>query len=461
MYTSRWAPWCTAAVAATLVLVPLTASADPSQDAPPPGCDIGWTTYTGASDRVRVETIGEHRVDVLVPPGYDRDTRRYPSVYMIPGSFNTPGAYLELTDLIDFSAQSVPPAIYVMPSGPWTNTWIDWRDGSNQDDTFFARTIVPTIDARYRTEADRSHRAIAGFSGGGLGAAHLASTHPDLFGAMATLSGAAGGLSWPPPIVGSVVMGSFLNGVDWYCNGDRTTPIGEFGGPLDRELWTRNASPSDLAPNVSGMDLHLYTGNGVPCDADPRAVAEVPTGPLGLTEPIILAWTEAYARALHDAHADHRLTEFSCGVHQYYDVVVRELHDWLPSLASVFGSPPPASFDYRRADSTISVWGWNFAADPARAAEFLDITDASCRGVTLTGSGTEAVTTAPCFPPHARVAISGGDVVTADRDGRVHLTVDLGPPHTDQQYTAPAVAAEALAGPNYWVTRRVTFTRTS
>jgi hypothetical protein len=49
----------------------------------------------------------------------------------------------------------------------------------------------------------------------------------------------------------------------------------------------------------------------------------------------------------------------------------------------------------------------------------------------------------------------GGSPVTADAEGRLTFTVDLGPAHTAQQYTPAARALEAAGG--YWTSRVVRF----
>lgn len=58
-----------------------------------------------------------------------------------------------------------------------------------QVETFFTETLVPYIDSHYPTINDRHHRAITGLSMGGHGAFWLASRHPDLFGAVGSMSG--------------------------------------------------------------------------------------------------------------------------------------------------------------------------------------------------------------------------------------------------------------------------------
>lgn len=139
----------------------------------------------------------------------------------------------------------------------------------------------------------------------------------------------------------------------------------------------------------------------------------------------------------------------------------RDLHVFWPQMEAAFGSAPPDSFDYRTADASFSVWGWSFSADPLRAAEFLDVEDASEEGLTLRGSGVTAVETAPCFHPLQCVVVSDGEAtlrIPADLEGRLSFDVDLGPAHALKQYTAAQAAAEALAGPSYWTTRAISFT---
>ena len=51
--------------------------------------------------------------------------------------------------------------------------------------------VVPFVDARYPTAADREHRALAGKSSGGYGAMVVPMLRPDVFGALASHAGDA------------------------------------------------------------------------------------------------------------------------------------------------------------------------------------------------------------------------------------------------------------------------------
>jgi enterochelin esterase-like enzyme len=80
-----------------------------------------------------------------------------------------------------------------MPMGS-TGTFTDkeWSDGYRRSEswaTFVSRDLVRTIDARYRTIASGSARAIAGLSEGGYGALNIGLGHPSEFRVLESWSG--------------------------------------------------------------------------------------------------------------------------------------------------------------------------------------------------------------------------------------------------------------------------------
>ncbi|MDX3196064.1 alpha/beta hydrolase-fold protein, partial [Streptomyces sp. MN03-5084-2B] len=129
---------------------------------------------------------------VILPPGYDSDpTRRYPVVYLIHGypfggprdwltSGDAPGSLLALQQ-----ANVIAPMIVVSVDMTAGNPSTDWEcldvPGGPQLETYLAGTVVPAIDHRYRTLADRTHRALGGMSGGGFGALNIGLHHVDEF----------------------------------------------------------------------------------------------------------------------------------------------------------------------------------------------------------------------------------------------------------------------------------------
>jgi len=138
---------------------------------------------------------------VYVPPGYDDDSStRYPSVYVIQGysgqvamwanrePYRRP--FVETAD--ELFASGAAPGCIVVYVDAWTayggSQFVD-SPGTGLYHSYLCDEVVPWVDARYRTIADRESRAISGKSSGGFGAMITPMLRPDLFGALATHAG--------------------------------------------------------------------------------------------------------------------------------------------------------------------------------------------------------------------------------------------------------------------------------
>ncbi|MPZ94170.1 MAG: enterochelin esterase [Propionibacteriales bacterium] len=139
---------------------------------------------------------------VQVPPGYDDSDRRYPVVYLIQGytgqltMWRNRTAYRQpVPELVDqvFAEPDAPQAVVVYVDA-WTtyggSQFVD-SPGTGRYHSYFCDEVVPFVDERYRTLADRDHRAVTGKSSGGFGAMITPMLRPDLFGALATHAGDA------------------------------------------------------------------------------------------------------------------------------------------------------------------------------------------------------------------------------------------------------------------------------
>jgi len=149
------------------------------------------------------------RCFVYTPPEYDKDaTKRYPVLYLQHGGGedetgwpNQGKTNLIMDNLI--AEGKTKPFIIVMdngtwrmpegarpprpgerPSGPWPPA--GWADGFKKT---LLEDIVPMIDANYRTLADRSHRAMAGLSMGGMQTRAITLANPDVFSYIGIFSG--------------------------------------------------------------------------------------------------------------------------------------------------------------------------------------------------------------------------------------------------------------------------------
>lgn len=398
-------------------------------------------------DRVQSATVDGMTFNVVLPEGYDPSDRRYPVLYLLHPFNEDQDSWLLHSDLLALTARE--DVIVVLPdAGNIAGIVVDGRDGSCRGETQVMQGVIPYVDAHFRTVADRGHRAIAGASSGAFSALHLGARNPDSFVAAASLSGPPDVTLGASPVGEAYFFGAEREAV-FECGGNMLTG-GLFGTPIVDEVWVRNANPADLAPNFGGMEVYVGDGNGLPCD-----LRDLPDLPRASFTAVTRRSSESFLAALGRVGVPATGDLRSCGLHswRYFGEF---LHASWPRMESAFGRQAPADFDHRQVEPYFTVWGWSFHADPERAPEFLDVTDASRDGVTLTGSGTQGVSTAAYFTPGQTVRVetdSSATEVVADREGRISFDVDLGTPHQQQQYRDPL----AESSPTYFTTRTVRF----
>jgi len=125
---------------------------------------------------------------VLLPAGYDASSRRYAVLYLLHGLDGRATDWAGRTALARHAAGR--DLIIVTPEG--ANSWyVNWHDGASERwEDYIAADLVREIDARYRTDARREARHIAGLSMGGYGALRIALRHPHVYATAASFSGA-------------------------------------------------------------------------------------------------------------------------------------------------------------------------------------------------------------------------------------------------------------------------------
>ena len=133
---------------------------------------------------------------VYLPDGYGTGARRYPVLYLLHGTDGDENDWLDAGQLARtadslIASGKIPPMVVVTPAAG--NSWyVDNADagGAGYYATAFLDELIPYIDSRFATLGRREGRAIAGLSMGGYGALRYALDRPDLFCAVASLSGA-------------------------------------------------------------------------------------------------------------------------------------------------------------------------------------------------------------------------------------------------------------------------------
>lgn len=137
---------------------------------------------------------------VYLPPGYYGDgaghglstnTTRYPVIYNFHSGSGTESKTLYMARTLDTAIRAgrLPPMIRVWVYGGRSSWYADYADGSVMAESMIAKELIPHIDGRWRTIADRAHRAAQGFSMGDHGMMHMALKYPDAFSSVVSLMG--------------------------------------------------------------------------------------------------------------------------------------------------------------------------------------------------------------------------------------------------------------------------------
>lgn len=137
---------------------------------------------------------------VRLPAEYDADpVRRYPVIYWLHGFTGTALSGLSwrpwepsVTEMMDRASKSAGrDAILVLVDGFSRYGGSQYVNSSfnGRYEDYVVQDVVRYVDSHYRTMASPEGRALAGKSSGGYGAMYLAMRHPDVFGALASVSG--------------------------------------------------------------------------------------------------------------------------------------------------------------------------------------------------------------------------------------------------------------------------------
>lgn len=433
------------------LVVGLTSAGAASAAAPPRLTDAAGLHVTASAqldDRLLAVSAtttalnGPTELRVLLPTGYAAHPgRRYPVLYLLHG---TSGGAADWTGSGDAAAATAGrPVIVVMPDialnrggGGWCTDWVNGGAfGAPKWETFHIGQLIPWVDRNLRTLPTRNGRAIAGLSQGGFCAMSYAARHPDRFLTAVSFSGApdisydAIARESSTPIVN--VTETVLDHV----------PAGSAFGPREtNEINWAAHDPATLAINLRHTTMRLYTGDGQPGPLDPAGAEG--RDPI---ETLVRASTELFHARLGTLGIPSFYDDYGPGTHRWA-YWARDLRQAIDPVMATFARPPaaPTRVTFTSADATFGVFGWRVATRrPAR--EFSTLRDASRRGFTLQGSGSARVTTPKAYPRGAAlcVAVARKGARTAvsaatSRDGRLRITVPLGPGNAHQQFTPDA-----------------------
>lgn len=132
---------------------------------------------------------------VYTPPGYTQDTgKKYPVLYLLHGNNDTAAGWVTIgaaNFILDnlLAEGKCQEMIVVMPFGhalPFGTR----GDNTGKFEEYLLKDVVPLIEGKYRTLADREHRAIVGLSMGGGQALTIGFRNLDKFSVVGSFSGA-------------------------------------------------------------------------------------------------------------------------------------------------------------------------------------------------------------------------------------------------------------------------------
>jgi S-formylglutathione hydrolase FrmB len=165
---------------------------------------VGWSDAFSAGTVENVQFYSDaldmnRAIQVYLPDGYDPEgSTDYPAIYFLHGAG---GSHLDYPELIIYlnnliETEQIEPVIVIKPDGGgclwlpyWEGCgWVNSELQGNYED-FLVQDVIAFAEANYLILQDPEKRAIMGHSMGAFGSMHAALRHPDMFVAVAALSG--------------------------------------------------------------------------------------------------------------------------------------------------------------------------------------------------------------------------------------------------------------------------------
>lgn len=157
------------------------------------------SVYEMVEGQVRIDSMKSkilnvtRKYSVYLPKSYSIHTeKKYPVLYLLHGLYDNNKGWLEGGDLqyianevID-SHKACEMIIVIPDAGTLRDGYFNIEGWPYE--TFFFNEFIPYIEKTYRINADKQHRAVAGYSMGGGGATAYALKHPDVFSSVYAMS---------------------------------------------------------------------------------------------------------------------------------------------------------------------------------------------------------------------------------------------------------------------------------
>jgi S-formylglutathione hydrolase len=193
---------------------------------------------------------------VLLPPSYEEEgDRTYPLLLWLHGGSGD-HRYLRgsaPTFARMWSEGTLPEMVVVTPTATQTQ-YMDYRDGSEQWESFIMMELLPHVRANHRVSTEHGGTFVAGVSMGGRGALTLGFRHLDAFGVI---------VAYEPYVDPAYEWEDARPTSMFYKLGD---PVDKFGDPIDSAYWEAH-NPATIVRNhadeirASGIQIYIEVGS--------------------------------------------------------------------------------------------------------------------------------------------------------------------------------------------------------
>ncbi|HMS42887.1 MAG TPA: alpha/beta hydrolase family protein [Pyrinomonadaceae bacterium] len=132
---------------------------------------------------------------IILPSKYDTEkTKRYGVIYLLHGLTGHYDNWTAKTKIADYAAQYN----YIIVTAEGDDGWYSdsVTKANDKYESYIVKELVPEIDKKFRTVANKNNRSIAGLSMGGYGAIKFGLKYPEMFSLVGSFSGALPATGW-------------------------------------------------------------------------------------------------------------------------------------------------------------------------------------------------------------------------------------------------------------------------
>lgn len=188
----------------------------------------------------------------LLPPNYAKAKDPIPLVLNLHGGGGSREALRNQQPNLEtlWAADRIPPMLVVTPSVSPRCFYMDYKDGSENWESFLVGPFLEHLRSQFRVRTDRRGTMVTGISMGGMGSLRLAFKHPELFGAVAAME---------PGIEPISDYKDMRPKHRFFRDDTLLTTI--FGRPIDEVYWNAN-NPATIAQrnaeSLRSADLRIF-----------------------------------------------------------------------------------------------------------------------------------------------------------------------------------------------------------